>query len=401
MKPIVNITALTLFCGSLQAAWTIPGDGSDNSLVLAENEVREIDLSLAATGAWDDSSPVPGNGIYDPSKWAVVFKYSSIEIGAGAALTFKNHPSHPPVVWLVQGNVVIEGTVSLDSTVPVAGSGALSLTEPGPGAFRGGAARGEGAYLEGSHGLGPGGAAQNNHAGYLNRYGNDRILPLIGGSGAAGTGYHGGPVAGGAGGGAILIASATTIEVRNGGKISADSKHGGKSLYGSGGAVRLIGLQVFGDGEISAVSGYGQGRIRIETNMFGPGLTLSPATAVVTTPDDPPLIWPPPEAPAVRISKITEIGSTEEHPVSQDPTAPLEGPADVPLETGETVDIEIETTHFPTSGIVDLYITEKFGGRIGKPAVLVSGDFQSATWKVTGIALTDGYSVLQDRATGP
>lgn len=39
-----------------------------------------IDLSQAVKVAWDVPSPVPGAGVYDSTRWAVVFKHSSVNI---------------------------------------------------------------------------------------------------------------------------------------------------------------------------------------------------------------------------------------------------------------------------------------------------------------------------------
>ena len=86
-------------------ALTIPSDGSDGAF----NPVAsvEIDLGLATNNnpsVWSDNNFAnAGNGVYDRVKWAVVFKYSSVNIPAGVTVIFKNHPTHAPVVWLVQG----------------------------------------------------------------------------------------------------------------------------------------------------------------------------------------------------------------------------------------------------------------------------------------------------------
>ena len=88
---------------STRAAITVPGaDGSDGVLnIIADTE---IDLSQAVTGAWDLANGAnAGKGVYDAAKWAVVFKYSSVTVAAGKTLTFKNHASRAPVVWLVSG----------------------------------------------------------------------------------------------------------------------------------------------------------------------------------------------------------------------------------------------------------------------------------------------------------
>ena len=199
-------------------------DGSDLALNITSG-TNIIELSQAVTGVWTNTSTSPGNGIYDPTQWAVIFKYSSVSISAGATVAFANHPTHAPVVWLVNGNVTINGNLNLD------GQGATTDTtipEPGPGGFRGGG----GSSLGFGPGFGPGGApADGYYAGtYAGAYGNPQIVPLIGGSGGIG-GYGGN--SGCAGGGAILIAATGTITVN--GYCHAD---GGASrgYAGSGGA---------------------------------------------------------------------------------------------------------------------------------------------------------------------
>lgn len=83
--PMANVRAGTCDSGS---------DGSDG--VFNPLASVQIDLSLAATATWDTPSPVPGQGVYDPVQWAVVFKYSSITIPNGVSVSFKNHPSGAP-----------------------------------------------------------------------------------------------------------------------------------------------------------------------------------------------------------------------------------------------------------------------------------------------------------------
>ena len=66
-----------------QADIVIPGaDGSDGALTITTNTT--IDLSQAVSANWDTPSPQPGKGVYDGTKWAVVFKYSSVNISSGA-----------------------------------------------------------------------------------------------------------------------------------------------------------------------------------------------------------------------------------------------------------------------------------------------------------------------------
>ena len=101
-------------------------------------------------------------------------------------------------------------------------------------------------------------------------YGNDALLPLIGGSGggggASGAIFHG--AGGGGGGGAILVAVSGRLELT--GSILANGGSGGKIKKvilserldangcggsGSGGAVRLTATTLNGNGEISVNGG--------------------------------------------------------------------------------------------------------------------------------------------------
>ena len=136
---LAAVSAVLLLGTRALALLPIPSDGSDGNFNPGSN--IEVDLSQAITGAWDANNAAnAGLGRYDASKWAVVFKYASVNIPANVTVTFKNHPTHAPVVWLVSGNVTIAGAVKLD------GAGGtsdvilmLAPAEAGPGGFRGGA----------------------------------------------------------------------------------------------------------------------------------------------------------------------------------------------------------------------------------------------------------------------
>ena len=253
MKTNTRLTILTvLLCGLSvsRADLTIPGDGSDGDFHPTASV--EVDLSQAVSGNWNDAQ-LPANagkGIYDRNKWAVVFKYQSVTIPAGVTVTFKNHASRAPVVWLVQGNVTIIGpgtaagaapALNLNGTDGAAGDNARFLAEPGPGGFRGSAFT-----SNDGPGLGVGGGGINVSGVYLGTYGNPRLIPLIGGSGG---GNYGPAKSGGAGGGAIHICCAGTINLT--GKISANG--GRSSSYGSGGAVRLVANSINGTGRVEAI----------------------------------------------------------------------------------------------------------------------------------------------------
>ncbi|MDG2125496.1 MAG: hypothetical protein P8J87_17460, partial [Verrucomicrobiales bacterium] len=195
--------ALAVALATTSSAIVIPSDGSDGALNPPVDV--EIDLSQAITGVWSDNNAANiGKGIYDPDKWIVVFKYSSVNVPDGVTVTFKNHPSNAPVMWLVQTDATIAGTVSLNGSPGLTGIDALTLPESGPGGFRGGAAGPDGAGA----GLGPGGGATPAARGlHRSTYGNPQIIPNIGGSGGSGESGD----SGGGGGGSIFIGVTGTL----------------------------------------------------------------------------------------------------------------------------------------------------------------------------------------------
>lgn len=386
------IAMAMLFSGllSLHAQISIPSDGSDGVFSPATNV--EIDLGAAATGPWNSAGA--GHGVYDPDKWAVVFKYSSVNIPAGVKVTFKNHPTYAPVVWLVQGNVTITGELNLDGK-PGTTDTVLRLTptEPGPGGHRGGARSPAG----NGHGLGPGASAPSsngfgNTASYLGAYGNPQIIPLIGGSGSA---VKGSAESGCGGGGAIAIFSSGTVNIEGlasaiGGTVPATS-----ASAGSGGAIRIVAVAVTGAGTVQCVNNglNNSGRIRIETQALQPSLRTFPETIGVP-PANPPVIWPAANAPVARVVSVDAVSAPS------DPRAPLVAGADVAIQNSNQVAVLIETQNFPIEGVVQLNITPKFGNRTTATATRLSGDINQATWRVQ-TTLPQGFVTLQARATQP
>jgi hypothetical protein len=394
-RHLLTLLTAALLTTAAHAQLSIPSDGSDGAFNPAANV--EIDLGLATTALWN--TPGSGNGVYDADKWAVVFKYSSVNIPAGVKVTFKNHPTYAPVVWLVQGNVTIAGELNLDGKPGksyVVGS--LIPTEPGPGGFRGGAVGPSGR----SYGYGPGGSGPSdngfgNNGQYLNVYGNPQIVPLIGGSGSA---SKGSPQAGSGAGGAIAIFAAQsaliegTISAKGGNTNNPDDNNTGFASMGSGGAVKVVALTVSGSGSISCQRDAATaGRIRIETSNLAPTLRSFPETIGVP-PANPPIIWPAANAPTARVVSVDAVNA----PV--DPRAPLVAGADVAIQNSNQVAILIETQNFPIEGAVQLNITPKFGARTTLNATRLSGDITSATWRVQ-TTLPQGFVTLQARATQP
>lgn len=407
--------------------------GSDGVLNVVSANL-EIDLSLAVTGTWDMASPELGKGVYDPEQWMVVFKYSSVNVASGRTVTFKNHPSRAPVVWLVSGdtgidpnagNVVIAGHVNLNGKN---GSTSLVNAEPGPGGWRGGRrSTWAPGGVHGSAGHGPGGGGYTTASGNVHgaggsygtagsaltdalrgkRYGNASIIPLIGGSAGAG-GIHyssNSTVGGGGGGGAILIAASSLISQNgtvsaNGGNGSGDSSwtYGGG---GSGGAIRLVSDTIHGGGALRANQGTsnanwgGFGRIRVEANdasgLVDPGVP----PIVFGFPGDPVVVIPPPESPKLTIIDIAG------QPTPADPLAALEFPvADVSLANPFPVTVQIEARNMPLDWVVTLRLIPKLGADSRLPATYVSGDETLSFWEAD-VQFFHGFSALQVHAVAP
>lgn len=374
------------------AQLAIPSDGSDGALNITSNTV--IDLSLAVSGVWSNNNSANiGKGIYDSSKWAVVFKYASVTIASNASVTFKNHSTRAPVVWLVMNDVTINGSVSLNGQDWLYDP--VRTTEPGPGGFRGGSQIGS--NLGNGTGFGPGGYV-NDHGSYstYHAYGNPQIMPLIGGSGGSAGDFaqYCTPGNGAAGGGAILIAAAGTILIN--GSVTANGGGGYSggcgflADYGSGGGIRLVANQVLGAGTVAALGIY-PGRVRVEANAASTILNVNPTTLAVSP--APLVIWPATNAPTLRVVSVG--GQT----APLDPKAGISlAEADLTLTATNAVMVVLQTTHFPTNGTVNVFVKPRNSAQSILQATYQSGDIDSALWQLT-TTLPLSHCVIQARAT--
>lgn len=240
-----------------------------------------------STGA--DGALRPTVNLVVPLPPGGVLNYTDINIPAGVTVSFGRNATNTPVVLLVAGNAVINGTLNLSGTTAAdtgtAGNGNQGDDGlpgiGGPGGFDGGrggpggisstpcASEAEADKFRGGAGLGPGGGGggrpvldtwnsrclredgvgggfarssdKSSLAGSTSykwpgtatagpAYGSELLLPLIGGSG--GGGAAGGPIyggsGGGGGGGALLLAASGTITIGSAGKITASGGSGGK-----------------------------------------------------------------------------------------------------------------------------------------------------------------------------
>ena len=424
-----SLAALALGTFTALPALNVPSDDSDGALNIAVN--TEIDLGLAVTGNWDDdNSANAGKGIYDPAKWAVVFKYSTITIAEGATVTFKNHPSRAPVVWLASGNVTINGTVNLDGQGPVLPPG---LSEPGPGGFRGGSGNFAPGATEAA-GFGPGGGkrrALDQTYGYVGAagshgsagwngpatYGNPALIPLVGGSGGGGRESSANVPngnSGGAGGGAMLVACAANLTISASGKLQSNGGSGqtlasANQHYdypsGSGGGIRLVADSLSGNGVVQALGGLGYytgglGRIRIERVSNSSNLQVTPDTSPVPLPDGSTLqLWMPDNGPIVR---IVSIGG---NPPPADPRAEFGSlGADVSLPQVTTTPVVIETTNVESASVVSVRVTPRsdgdFTSTVASVTETVSADPLVLRW-TANVPVKNGYAAMQVKVVRP
>jgi len=399
LRAAVAVFALALM-GLASADIDVPSDGSDGDLVVAANETRTIDLGLATTGTWNQ--PGNGNGVYDPVKWAVVFKYNSVTIGDNAIVKFTNHPSNPPVVWLVKNSVTVNGGYVVLDGQP--GTGNRSFSVPGPGGFAGG--RGIATSVSTSAGRGPGASPRSGDqsGAYANSfltsvaYGNDQILPLVGGSGSA----RNTTLGGGAGGGAILIAARKSISLSlingNGGILARSLSPDGFRIA-SGGAIRLIAETLEGSGG-RLYSCYASsvdvtevwGRIRIEAVNNFSNWELRGKSSIVPLVGAP-QIWPTDLSPQAKIISIGGLNAPSD-PRAQDGAAN----ADMTLNTDQALVVRVQCTNVPIANWkVQLKLVVPEGDAVLKECTLVEGNDLVSFWEAS-FTLPPGVSAIQARA---
>jgi hypothetical protein len=441
------VTFAFLACqGALQADIVIPGaNGTDGALNISQDTV--IDLSLAPTGTWDqNNSAQAGKGVYDPEKWAVVFKYTSVQVATGKKVTFKNNASRAPVVWLVSGDVTIAGTLDLSgqshsfdiswsqTSNPFGGA----LAEPGPGGFRGGAAWRGGDVLQGA-GFGPGGGRRlpedgryGSAAGFGTngaivgpwaprsmgpKYGNPSLIPLIGGSGGAGVANDGWGMAGPAGGGAILISASKKISIPAGSQILAlggNGYGGGGGGGGSGGGIRIICDRLEGSGSLNATGGSspnfssGVGRIRLERITTSGSLTITPAPSVIDlAAGNTAQLWPGADAPTAKIVSVNAVNAPADPKAAFGSYTP-----DVALPLVSQVEVILETVNVESASQVFIRVTPRNGATVAGTQMTdatevaavvsqtVSANPKILRWKATLPTLM-GHSALQARVIRP
>lgn len=269
-RPNARTQSARLFVCALVALFTV------------HEAVAATPLDVGSNGSDGDFHPTTDVTIDMSNHPDGIYHYKSVLVPEGVTVRFKPNAANKPVVWLVQGDVVIQGTVNLDGESFPLNVDSLWLglgTAGGPGGFAGGSCTGLGT---GQPGSGPGAGKAGNgvpggHGSFASKgtvsqgradsgeqYGSPSLIPLVGGSGGGGGDFGGRAIRGAGGGGAFLIAASSRIRLD--GKIEArggttdgifDRIHVGGN--GSGGAVRLLAATVEGAGQITVTRGQGDG----------------------------------------------------------------------------------------------------------------------------------------------
>ncbi len=403
---------------------------------LVVNHSHAIDVG--SDGSDGEFAPLVDRVLTLPSDG--IFRFTDVSIPAGVRVTFEKNSSNTPVVFLVSGDVVVAGTIDVSGL----DSGSFESFDPlasgkgGPGGFDGGnggpavsVSEANTGSAQGGWGLGPGGGAPGafnvSSSGYgvgcagrggeyttaggavapssrcgnpVGRtYGNESLIPLIGGSGGGGGAGAIGGVGrnGGGGGGAIMIAANGSIEITGmllaQGGVSGDrdvsSDAGGCGGGGSGGAIRLVAETIFGEGAINAnpaarncVEGAvgGEGRVRLEANQIGRSSPTEPLASISA-----PQVLFVPNFPTVSIVSIGGIAA---------PSAPT-GMNDVvlPFNTPNPVTVELQATQIPLGTEVEVTIIPRVGNRIIGTSSPLAGTSELSTGSVS-MDLPEGSSTI-------
>ena len=369
-----------------------------------------------------------------------IYHYTSVNIPAGVTVSFIPNAGNKPVVWLVQGDCTVAGTLSVsgvDTTSNVLGA------RGGPGGYGGGTAAlsptsllGEG-HGPGGGSVGPdltyyGGNASFATIGERNTvpgawyppqfpagplYGNAFALPFLGGSGGSG----GREVGGGGGGGAILIAASATITVS--GSIIAKGGNGyytyivpgigsylaGSGGAGSGGAIRLIATTLSGGGTLDAGGGQalygtfnnypfgagyllnsaGTGRIRLDGFSI---IFNGPTTGVRTSGLQLIIIPPANQAVSMAIQSVAGVA------VAANPTGQLTAPdVIVPANQQNPIPIVVRCTNIPLNTEIIVDVKPANGATVRAVALNTAGTPASSTATVQ-VNMPRGGGTIQAKA---
>ncbi len=327
-----------------------------------------------------------------------IYQYTSVNIPANVTVRFNGNANNTPVSWLVQGNVVISGTVDVSASQDsgpwngpgggLGGAGGQHDSSPMPRrgeGLGGGEAASSTAVNGGSASYASAGESGAGRATPGLTYGNKYLLPLNGGSGGGGAwpfAWQGQwyTVNGGGGGGAILIASDHAIALA--GSLLANGGFGGGGNYqggsGSGGGIRLLAPQITGQGTVSAVGGNGGGgdgyvRLDVLDDQFVGTLSGSASRGF-----NPILV-----APANPNVSLT-IQSLAGNVVPANPTGVLATPdVTIPAQQANPIPIVFHCANIPLNTPITVVVRPVNGPLVTATAMNATGTLDSSTGTVS------------------
>lgn len=348
--------------------------GSDGALTIAANQGTII-FDPADSARWGRVLDPDGDGVYH---------FTTISIGGGTTLRIGGDKVNKPVHFLATGDIVLSGTLDLNGENGKQTTDLIvrrQIAIPGAGGYAGGAG-GRTSAPPATPGEGPGGGSGGITSGGCNTVeicgrggtftGNRYLVPLIGGSGGEGARWSDAIFrSGGAGGGAILLASSTSISVT--GAINATGGRGASVAGGgSGGAIRLVAPVITGGGSLfvnGGTSDHGSsvgasGWVRLEGFQISGSLLIGPNSQFLTkgSPVDPSTLKP---SGSVRILTIAGFA------VPVYPSGSFALP-DVTINSATPVNVDIEGTGIPPGTVVTLRVfpdTPEDNATIYLPAV--------------------------------
>jgi len=356
--------------------------------------------STGADGALDFSNVTAGSTvIFDPTKFTAaphpagqnIYNFTTITIPANVTVVLSGQNLTGPVFWLAQGDVRINGTISLSGQAgsPITTDVALRVPSiPGPGGYSGGVGGGGINNSPATVGNGPGGGHPGDFVvdGHSTggRFTGSATGPLVGGSGGGGgrgsvndARFDSG---GGAGGGALLIASSTSITINglisgNGGAASGGFTCPGG---GSGGAVRLAANSISGNGSVTANGGStcagrggSDGSIQFEAFQIS-GVASSPGA----NQSAPGALF----LPTVPVSiQVVSVAGTA---LPTTPSGSFQTP-DVIINNNSPVTVSIQTTGIPPGTVLTLNVFSENGTSQAVQTSPLTGTLQSGTATVS------------------
>jgi hypothetical protein len=321
-----------------------------------------------------------------------IYQYTYVTIPNNVTVTFIPNGNNTPLTWLVQSNVLISGTVNIcgQSVNGVSSQGGVG----GPGGYQAGNGVTGGSATSGQ---GPGGGTDGAICANYN-YGNQFLIPLLGGSGGGGavsSDLGNNTPGGGGGGGAILIAASSSIAVV--GSITAiggfgTTYHGGQG--GSGGAIRLVASKIFGNGQINVSGGSacgGPGRIRFDTydNEFT-GSVIGQFSSGFQ-----PIIIP--SVGQLPQLTVTSVGGV---PGSASPTGVLSTPdAVLSAQQNNPIPIVVSCTNLPLNSLITVSITPANGSPVSATGYNTTGTLSSSTATISIVIPRGGGLIYATAAT--